>query len=65
MRFGQKPEHAARPDVAKYRLSKLAEEDLLEIADYGDEHFGIGQSDQYRDQLKQPFTALAEDPYLY
>ncbi len=51
--------------MAKYRLSQLAEEDLLGIADYGDEHFGIGQSDRYRDQLKQRFTALAEDPYLY
>jgi toxin ParE1/3/4 len=51
--------------VAKYRLSQLAEEDLLGIADYGDEHFGIAQSDRYRDQLKQRFSALAEQPYLY
>lgn len=49
MRYGQKPEYAARPDVANYRLPKLAEVDLLEIADYGDEHFGNGQSDRYRD----------------
>lgn len=65
MRYGQKPERAVRPDVAKYRLSQLAEEDLLSIADYGDEHFGIAQSDRYRDQLKQRFSALAEQPYLY
>jgi toxin ParE1/3/4 len=51
--------------VAKYHLSKLAEEDLLGIADYGDEHFGIVQSDRYRDKLKQRFFALAEQPYLY
>jgi len=51
--------------VGKYRLSKLAEEDLLRIADYGDEQFGILQSDRYRDQLKQRFSALAEQPYLY
>lgn len=65
MRYGQKPERAVRPVVAKYHLSKLAEEDLLGIADYGDEHFGIAQSDRYRDKLKQRFSALAEQPYLY
>ncbi len=51
--------------MAKYRLSKLAEEDLAEIADYGDEHFGIAQSDRYRERLKQRFSTLAEQPYLY
>ncbi len=65
MRYGQKPERGVRPDVAKYRLSKLAEEDLAGIADYGDEHFGIEQSDRYRDQLKQRFSLLAKQPYLY
>jgi len=65
MRYGKKPEQAAKPNVAKYRLSKLAEEDLLVIAEYGDEHFGIAQSDRYRDQLKQRFSVLAKQPYLY
>ena len=51
--------------MAKYRLSKLAEDDLAAIADYGDEHFGIPQSDRYRERLKQRFSALAEQPYLY
>ena len=59
------PDRGVRPDVAKYSLSKLAEEDLAGIADYGDKHFGIEQSDRYRDQLKQRFLALAEQPYLY
>jgi hypothetical protein len=41
------PVPAKRPFIIPipYRLSKLAEEDLLVIADYGDEHFGIAQSD--------------------
>jgi len=65
MRYGQKLEHAVRPVVAKYHLAKLAEEDLLGITDYGDEHFGIAQSDCYRDKLKQRFSALAEQPYRY
>lgn len=51
--------------MGKYRFSKLAEEDLLGIAGYGDEHFGIAQSNRYRDQLKQRFSVLAEQPYLY
>lgn len=65
MKYGQTLGRAVRPNVARYRLSKLAEEDLLGIAEYGDEHFGIAQSDRYRDQLKQRFSVLAEQPYLY
>lgn len=65
MRYGKKRENAARPSVAKYRLSELAEEDLLLIAEYGDEHFGIAQSDRYRDQLKQRFALLAKRPSLF
>jgi len=38
---------------------------LTAIAQYGDEHFGVAQSDRYRDQLKQRFSVLAEQPTLY
>jgi len=65
MRYGEKLENAVWPNVAKYRLSKLAEADLLEIAIYGDEQFGEEQSDRYREQLKQRFLLLAEQPYLF
>ncbi|MDA0740267.1 MAG: type II toxin-antitoxin system RelE/ParE family toxin [Nitrospirae bacterium] len=51
--------------MARYHLSQSAEEDLLGIADYGDEHFGIAQSDRYRELLKQRFSLLAEQPYLF
>ena len=51
--------------MPRYRLSKLAEADLLLIAEYGDEHFGIAQSDRYRDQLKHRFSVLAKQPHLY
>ena len=54
------------PDaVGKYRISKAAEEDLIGIALFGDEHFGIAQSNRYRDQLERRFSALAEQPLLY
>lgn len=48
-----------------YRLSNAARKDLLDIAQYGDRHYGRKQSDHYRDQLKQRFTALAQNPTLY
>ena len=35
------------------------------IAQYGDEHFGVAQSNRYRDQLKQRFTVLADHPFQY
>jgi toxin ParE1/3/4 len=65
MRYGKTLGPAARLKVAEYRLSTLAEEDLAGIAEYGDEHFGVAQSDRYRDQLKQRFSILAKQPYLY
>ncbi len=48
-----------------YRLSEAAKEDLIRIAQYGDEHFGMAQSDRYRDQIKLRFSLLAEQPMLY
>ena len=51
--------------VGRYRLSKAAAEDLIGIALFGDEHFGIAQSNRYRDQLERRFTVLADQPLLY
>ena len=48
-----------------YRLSKAAKEDLIGIAQYGDEKFGLKQSGRYRDQLKARFSVLADTPLLY
>jgi plasmid stabilization system protein ParE len=42
------------------RISQDAKEDLILIAQYGDENFGIAQSDRYRDLLKQRFFILSE-----
>ena len=60
MKFGKTPDA-----VGRYRLSKAAEEDLIGIALFGDEHFGIAQSNRYRDQLERRFTVLADQPLLY
>jgi toxin ParE1/3/4 len=51
--------------VRKYRLAKRAEDDLIAIAQYGNEHFGVAQSNRYRNKLKQRFAVLAEQPRLY
>jgi len=51
--------------MGEYRLSKSAEDDLIAIAQYGDENFGVVQSNRYRDQLKQRFSVLAEQPQRY
>ena len=48
-----------------YRLSEAAIEDLIRIAQYGDEHYGVARSDRYRDRLKQRFLLLAEQPERY
>lgn len=65
MKSGKKPEDATNPIVAEYRITEAAKDDLLLIAEYGDEHYGITQSNQYRDQLKQRILLLAEQPMLY
>ncbi len=51
--------------MAAYQLSQKAAEDLLQIALFGDKHFGIAQSDRYRDMLKQRFSGIANQPRLY
>ena len=51
--------------MPKYQLTESAIEDLIGIAQYGDEHFGEAQSDQYRDRLKRRFSVIAEQPLLY
>ncbi len=51
--------------MRKYRLTRATKEDLVGIAQYGDEHFGVAQSNRYRDQLQQRFTVLADHPLQY
>ena len=51
--------------MPKYRLTRKAENDLLNIASYGIEQFGVELSRQYYNKLKQRFDKLAEQPELY
>ncbi len=51
--------------MPRFHLTNAAKNDLLEIARYGDEHFGVEQSDRYREELKRRFALIAEKPLLY
>ena len=44
------------------RLSKRADSDIAEIADYTIRQFGIKQASRYRDGLEKIFRRLAEYP---
>ena len=51
--------------MAEYELSPEAEGDLFDIALYGLEHFGLEQSERYRDALKARFQELADHPLQF
>ena len=51
--------------MVRFELSPDAERDLLNIAYFGMEQFGVTQSERYRDKLYQRFQELAETPLLY
>lgn len=51
--------------MPNYRLSQMAKQDLLNIATYGDEHYGVKQSDLFRERLIKRFELLSEQPLLY
>jgi toxin ParE1/3/4 len=69
MKYGKSPNRNTTPNTsrkkAELRLSPAAEQDLINIALYGMEQFGIEQSEQYRDKLKQRFQELSEAPLMY
>ena len=44
----------------KYRLSRLADHDLANIAEYTIQEFGIEQARRYRDTLEKCFLTLVE-----
>jgi len=69
MKYGKSPNRNTTPNTPRrkpeLRLAPSAEQDLINIALYGMEQFGIEQSEQYRDQLKQRFLELTEAPLMY
>lgn len=51
--------------MSGYIVSQSAQVDLIKIAQYGDENYGVEQSNQFRDQLKVQLETLAQNPRLY
>lgn len=47
-----------------YKLSKLAEEDIYQIARYTIQQFGVTQAKKYHNELKQTFELLARAPWI-
>ena len=50
--------------MTEYRLTKAAEDDLLDMFVYGFETFGGGQAEEYRRGMIRCFNLLAENPRL-
>jgi toxin ParE1/3/4 len=50
--------------MSEYRLTKIADEDLLQMFLYGFETFGRAQAEEYRDELRRCFQLLADNPRL-
>ena len=50
--------------MARFRISRRADSDLGEIADYTIAEFGVQQVRRYRDDLSRCFQTLSEQPGL-
>lgn len=51
--------------MGTYKLSDAAEDDLIDIHQYGTRQWGPGQADRYFWQLIAHFDTLAAEPLLY
>ena len=49
----------------KYRLSRQAEEDLIEIYLFGLRFFGPLQAERYHRSLEETFGKIAKNPQMY
>ncbi len=48
----------------EYRLSRLADNDIVNIAEYTIQEFGIKQARRYRDTLENCFLTIAKNPNI-
>ncbi len=48
----------------KYSLTRRADNDLVDIAEYTIKEFGIKQARRYRDAMELCFLTLTENPYI-
>lgn len=50
--------------MSSYRLTRRAEDDLLDIFLFGLERFGLAQAERYKLGLERCFTILADNPKI-
>ncbi len=50
--------------MGEYRLTRGADDDLLEVFIYGLSRFGLRQAEEYRDGMIRCFMLLADNPRL-
>ena len=51
--------------AAKYKLSNVAQEDLIRIHHFGVERFGLAQADKYFNTFFEYFEIIAQRPFTF
>jgi toxin ParE1/3/4 len=51
--------------MARYKLSNVAQEDLIRIHQYGIKTFGMTQADKYFDMFFDYFDIIAQRPFSF
>lgn len=51
--------------MSKYKLSNVAQEDLIRIHQFGIKRFGLSQADKYFDSFFEYFDLIAEQPFTF
>ena len=51
--------------MAKYKLSNVAQEDLIRIHHYGIKKFGMNQADKYFDSMFEYFELISQQPFSF
>jgi toxin ParE1/3/4 len=51
--------------MANYKLSNVAQEDLIRIHHYGVKQFGMFQADKYFDSFFSYFDLIAQQPFSF
>ena len=51
--------------MSNYKLSNVAQEDLIRIHQFGIKRFGLSQADKYFERFFEYFDLIAEQPYAF
>ena len=51
--------------MSNYRISRVAEEDIIQIFQYGVKQFGLNQAEKYYNKLFDYFDTIAKSPYAF